>query len=180
MTYEKPFVHRQNNNQPLAFDYGQREQIDESILEEEEIIKTLFKMKNWKAPGMAGIKVDFIKTWFHMSHPREEEGVVDKEALGNWKKVVEIVRLYFEGDNPKANTIRVQVIIPKDDKGGVRGIGLLEATRKLVNCAINMRTQAVVSLSQEVHGVRAKCGCITVVREAKICMQVATCNNKTT
>lgn len=36
------------------------------------------------------------------------------------------------GEIPKAFNYRVLVIIPKDDKGGVRGIGLLETIHKLI------------------------------------------------
>ena len=113
-----------------------------------------------------------------MANPKE--GDPDGEAEGNWKKVVELVRMCFEGEIPKAHLYGVLVIIPKDDKGGVRGIGLLEAIHKLVSCVINMRIQEKVSFYEEVHGFREKRGCITAVGESKIRIQIATCRSETT
>ena len=72
--------------------------------------------------------------------------------MDNWKKVVELVQLCLMGEIPKAHNLGVLVIIPKDDVGGVRGIGLLEVTHKLVSCVINMRIQEAVSFCEEVHG----------------------------
>ena len=154
--------------------------MDDSIPTEEEVVRALFQLKNWKAPGMTGITADLLKTWYCMSHPKEGRGDPDLTALENWEVVVELVRLCFQGEIPTAHTIGVLVIIPKDDKGGVRGIGLLEAIHKLVSCVINMRIQKAVRFSEEVHGFRAKRGCITAVGKAKIRMQIAACKNETT
>ena len=34
----------------------------------------LFRLKNRKAPGMTGIMVDLIRSWFHGANPKEGEG----------------------------------------------------------------------------------------------------------
>ena len=50
----------------------------------------------------------------------------------NWKKVVEIVQECFKSRiAPRAFKIGTLVIIPKDEVGGVRWIGLLETINKI-------------------------------------------------
>ena len=73
--------------------------------------------------------------------------------------MVEIVQECFEsGTAPEAFRFGTLVIIPKDDYGGVRGIGLLEAIHKLVSAIINLRLTASVEFCAEVHGFRRKRG----------------------
>ena len=130
-TYKELFEHRKLNNQPIDFEYS-GEDVDDSIPDEEEIIRALFKMRNRKAPGMTKITAEVMKSWFHLANSKKE-GEQDEAAKEIWKKLVEVVQLCFKGEIPKAHTLGVLVIIPKDDKGGVRGIGLLEAIHKLVS-----------------------------------------------
>ena len=100
--------------------------------------KALQKMRNNKAPGLTGISVDDMKEWYEDAFPEEGEGT--KESLKRWKLVTEIIRIcWTSGDIPEAFFYGVLVIIPKDDKGGVRGIGLLETIHKLISQIINMR-----------------------------------------
>ena len=70
------------------------------------------------------------------------------------------------------------VIIPKDDKGGVRGIGLLETIHKLISQIINMRMAGTIVFVDEVHGFRKKRGTFTAIGERKIGMQRAVCESR--
>ena len=67
------------------------------------------------------------------------------------------------------------VVIPKDDKCGVRGIGLLESIHKLVSQIINIRMGNTIEFCDDVHGFRRKRGCHTAIGETKLKMQIAAC-----
>ena len=96
------------------------------------------RMRNRKAPGLTEISVDKIKEWYNMAHPKEGEG--NEVAIENWKKVVSIVQTAIrDGKIPDAFSFGILVIIPKDDEGGVRGIGLLETMHKLISNIINLK-----------------------------------------
>ena len=73
----------------------------------------------------------------------------------------------------------VLVIIPKDDKGGVRGIGLLESIHKIISQIINLRLGETIKFCDEVHGFRKRRGCYTAIGEAKLRMQMAACSYET-
>ena len=95
-------------------------------------------------------------------------------------KVVEIIqRCIGEGDIPRAFVKGILVIIPKDDVGGVQGIGLLECIHKLISQIINLHLSNAVSFCKEVHRFRKKRGTFTVVGETKLTMQLATCRSDT-
>ena len=70
-------------------------------------------------------------------------------------------------------------MIPKDDVGGVRGIGLLEAVHKLVSQIINLRMAEAIEFVDEVHGFRKGRGTYTAVGETKVRMQLVTCSLQT-
>ena len=75
---------------------------------------------------MTGIPVDHIKNWYNLAHPKRGEGVPDAEATQFWQVVVKLLHKSIrEGEIPNAFTFGALVIIPKDNKGGVQGIGLL-------------------------------------------------------
>ena len=146
---------------------------------EAEIKRALFQMRSRKAPGLTMVPADAIKKWYYLSHPTE--GKVDESAMEKWKKVVRIVQKCIgEGEVPEAFSKGVLVVIPKDDCGGVRGIGLLEAIHKLISQIINLRMSGVIQFCAEVHGFRKKRGTYTAIGETKILMQMATCRNETT
>ena len=66
------------------------------------------------------------------------------------------------------------MIIPKDDQGGVRGIGLLEVIHKLISQIINLRMMRAIDFCEEVHGFRRRRGTFTAIGETKLDMQIAT------
>ena len=95
-------------------------------------------------------------------------------------KIVELVqRCIAKRDVPRAFFYGILVIIPKDDQGGVRGIGLLEVIHKLISQIINLRMIRTINFCDEVHGFRRKRGTFTAIGETKIDMQVATCQSDT-
>ena len=69
--------------------------MEDSIPQEEEIVKALFRMRSRKSPETQ-ISIDHIKKWFRDAHPENEEEGEDKEALEKakerWKLVVELVQ----------------------------------------------------------------------------------------
>ena len=83
----------------------------------------------------------------------------------------------WEGDIPEAFSLGVLVIIPKDDKGGTRGIGLLEIIHKLISQIINMRMSKAITFCESVHGFRKKRGTYTAIGEAKLRTQMETCRS---
>ena len=106
--------------------------VDDSIPEEVDIIKALFKLRNRKAPGLSGITVEQMKLWYELSHSEDEKISINKEAERNWNIIMKIIQICFkEGKFPDAFQYDVLVLIPKDDVGGVRGIGLLKTLHKL-------------------------------------------------
>ena len=56
-----------------------------------------------------------------------------------------------EGEISEAFYFGVLVIIPKDEVGGVRGIGLLEVIHKLISQIINLRMAEKIKFCEEVH-----------------------------
>ena len=101
----------------------------------------------------------------------------DAEALKRWNQVVLLIKqCLVHGNIPDAFLYGVLVIIPKDDKGGVRGIGLLEAIHKLISQIINLRIAAAVKFDEDVHGFRRRRGTYTAIGERKLRMQMAACS----
>ena len=65
-------------------------------------------------------------------------------------------RCLGEGEVPYVFYHGVLVTIPKDDKGGVRGISQLESVYKLISEIINLRMAHSVDFCEEVHGFNKK------------------------
>ena len=151
--------------------------VDDTAPTEEEIITALYRMRNRKAPGITGITVEDLKRWEQGANPGEK-GTTIRAYKDAWEKVVKIVKEAIgHGKIPTAFSIGTLVIIPKDEKGGVRGIGLLEVIHKLISQVINLRLNAHIKFLPEIHGFRRQRGTHTAIGEAKIRMQIASCNS---
>ena len=86
-----------------------------------------------------------LKEWYRGTYPDGEKNPLDPKCVENWGVVREIVTECFEkGTAPTAFQLGTLIIIPKDDKGGVRGIGLLEAVHKLISAVINLRMNGTI------------------------------------
>ena len=111
----------------------------------------------------------------------DKEGVIpDPDCTWNWGTVREIVvECFSSGTAPSAFSLGTLIIIPKDDKGGVRGIGLLETIHKLISAVINLRMGNTIEFWDEFHGFRRHHGCFTAIGEAKLRMQKAACEGNT-
>ena len=46
--------------------------MDDLIPKEVEIKEALFKLRNRKAPGLTGIIMEHMKSWYRLSHPEDE------------------------------------------------------------------------------------------------------------
>ena len=159
----------------LEFPYKGPEVID-NIPTEEEIIVALYRMRNRKAPGLTGITAEDLKRWEKGANPGEGMDPIPTYQRA-WQKVVQLVQdAIGQGLIPTAFSIGTLVIIPKDDKGGVRGIGLLEIIHKLISQIINLRLGSHIQFLPEVHGFRKQRGTYTAIGEAKIRMQIEACN----
>ena len=144
---------------------------------EEEITVALYRMRNWKAPGMSGITVEDLKKWEQGANPAEGIDPIPTYQRA-WTQVVQLVQdAIGKGLIPSAFSIGTLVIIPKDDKGGVRGIGLLEVIHKLISQIINLRLGSCIQFLPEVHGFRRQRGTYTAIGEAKIRMQIGACTS---
>jgi hypothetical protein len=165
---------------PFEFQYHGRE-IDDEIPSDFELGVALRRMRSRKAPGMSGLNVDTLKQWFQGAYPERKDVQPDVVCVQNWAVVREIIVECFEtGTAPTAFSLGTLIIIPKDDKGGVRGIGLLESIHKLISAVINLRMGATIEFCPAVHGFRKNRGCFTVVGEAKLRMQRAACKGQVT
>ena len=151
-TYKELFTKNEFSDvNPYDFHY-EGEDVNDNVPSESEIITALFKMRSRKAPGLTRISVDHLKMWYNLAHPKEGEEI-DKDAMETWTKIVKIIqRAFRDGETPDAFWYGVLVIIPKDDKGGVRGIGLLEPIHKLISQIINLRMAASINFCSKVHG----------------------------
>lgn len=50
---------------PFDFDFDyEGDSVHDSVPDEEKIKFALFKMRNWKAPGLSRISVDDLKQWY--------------------------------------------------------------------------------------------------------------------
>ena len=183
VVYDKLFT-CDNLTIPFTYDFPyEGEEVDDGEPTEDEILRALAKMRNRKAPGMTGIAIDHIKLWYELAYPKTEDEVRiegDAEALKRWNQVVLLIKqCLVHGNIPDAFLYGVLVIIPKDDKGGVRGIGLLEAIHKLISQIINLRIAAAVKFDEDVHGFRRRRGTYTAIGERKLRMQMAACLSTT-
>ena len=129
-------------------------EINDEVPTEEEIITALYRMRNRKAPGLTGISTEDLKKWEKGANPGGGLNPIPTYQKA-WTAVVRLVQdAIGKGKIPSAFSVGTLVIIPKDDKGGVRGIGLLEVIHKLVSQIINLRLGEKIKFLPEVHGFR--------------------------
>ena len=70
-----------------------------------------------------------------------------------WKLVVDIVQEAFcSGHIPLCLSQAICVLIPKNEKGDFRGIGLLESLWKLITSIVNSRLVQGIELHDAHHG----------------------------
>ena len=140
---------------------------------EEEIIKSLKKLRNGKAPGASGISVDEIKSWYKRARVLKEEKV-DEKAIKLWESVIEIIQIAFRtGEVPMAFKRGTLVLIPKAGSNDFRGIALLETIYKIVSMIIHKRLIESIQFHDSIHGFRTERGTSTAIINIKLKMQLA-------
>ena len=141
-----------------------------------ELGKALGRMRQHKAPVLTGIRVDHLKKWYTGTYPDHDDNEPDLECVWLWVIVSKTRRECFKhGTSLSAFLYGKLVIIPKDDKGGIRKIGLLESINKLILAVINLQITEAVTFGAAVYGFQRKRGCLTAAREAKLRMKRAVC-----
>ena len=78
---------------------------------------------------------------------------------------------------PDAFKLGILVLTPKEDKGAVRGIGLLDVIHKIISQIINLQMNEKIKFCELVHGFCKNRGTYTAISEAKIHTQIATCKS---
>ena len=140
---------------------------------EEEVVASLFKLKNHKAAGASGITADKVKEWYHAARPTKEGVIPDAASVALWEKVMELMQLAFrDGVIPRDFCNGILVLIPKSDPGQYRGIALLEILYKLVSSIINRRIGSKIEFDDAIHGFRPGRGTGTAIMEAKLLAQM--------
>ena len=84
---------------PFDFSYDGNK-LDDSVPNEGDIARTLFRIRSRKAAGLSKISFDHLKTWYKIFHPKEGDEEVEEEevfirALESWNLVVELVQWEF-------------------------------------------------------------------------------------
>ena len=166
--------------------------ISDEVPHEDEIrAAPLGPMRNGKAPGPTGIRVEDVKRWATAARKVEtvwhrqgepEEPEIDKETFGaalHWSVVVDMVQEIFQfGDVPLEFSQAALVLIPKQEPGKFRGIALLETLYKLTSTLINRRITSSVSWHKGVHGFWCNRSCTTAIAEAKLLVEATRCRGE--
>jgi len=151
-------------------------QTADSAPAEDEITLAVKRLKSGKSPGASEMTAAHLKKWHRQAHPLTEEDIPQPEA---WNKLVEQVQHAWEhSELPQELCCCVQVMVPNPD-GGSRGIGLLEAVSKVLECIINSRVTAKVKFHDCLHGFRVARGTDTTQMESKLFQQLAGMDQET-
>ena len=147
--------------------------IDDSVPSEEEISEIISTLKNGKAAGPSGIRVEDLKRWRDAASDSDDDDTADSTDVEVWKKVVMIIQSAFAtGDMPQDLLYGILVLIPKSTPGQFRGIALLEIMYKLISAICNSRIMTHIRFDDAIHGFRPGRGTGTAIMEAKLLMQL--------
>jgi hypothetical protein len=146
--------------------------VDDGVPMEGEIADTVQRMRNGKAPGPSGLRVEHLKEWLVLSERKQDlDG-------SKWEKLYELIQhVFLSGDLPRELSWSVLVLVPKGI-GGFRGIGLLEVASKVVAAIIDARLKAEIQFHDSLHGFRAARYTVTATIEAKLLMHNACAQRK--
>ena len=125
--------------------------IEDDIPQEQEIEKVVKRLKGGKSPGPSGLHVDTIKEWL------VEDRKDTTNSSSHWKRLVINIQDIFKSKKlPESVCNQTLVMIPKEDQGEFRGIGLIETMWKILSSIINSRIQRGINYQEFVHGFRQK------------------------
>jgi len=141
--------------------------INDGVPDSDEIAAAVRRLKRNKAPGPSGFTTDVAKDWL-LEATKAEDPITHR-----WDLLVELIQTVFETRTiPHAMAWAIIVLLPKPD-GGVRGIGLLETTWKIIKAIIESRVKAAVKFHDCLHGCIFGCGTGTATIESKLVQQLA-------
>ena len=146
--------------------------VQDTVPEDPEIRSVVSEcLHNGKATGHSKMRPEDIKKWLR-DKIAEEEG--RKEGGGFcWDLLVKLIQGIWEtGSIPEELEWIIIVLIPKDDKGNYRGIGLMEPIWKIMEGIMNRRLQAI-QLHDSLHGSVKRRGTGTATIEAKLVQQLS-------
>lgn len=147
--------------------------INDTPPSEEEVVEVLGTLKNGRASGPSGIRVEDLKKWHKDACEVEDDETPDPLAVAIWEKVLDIVHKAFSaGEVPKDLCSEILVLIPKSTPNQFCGIALLEVIYKLISAICNRRIQNAIKFDDAVHGFRKGRGTGTAIMEAKLLMQL--------
>jgi len=130
---------------------------------EEEIAGALRRMRTGKSPGPSGIRTEDLRSWYLHRESNPDP----------WMTLVSIITEAFHtGELPTLLRCNILVLIPKNEPGKVRGIGLLETLWKLTTTILHIRISKGITFHPDMHGFLPKRGCSTACMEAKLQMQL--------
>ena len=170
--YQTLFESRSPDDPPLPL-HIPHFHINDGSPSEEEVVFVLKSLKNGKAAGPSGLRVEDLKQWYFAAREPPPETDPDPVAVDRWEKVLDIVNVAFStGEIPKALCWGILVLIPKSTPGQFRGIALLEVIYKLISSLCNKRMQAAITFDDALHGFVKGRGTGTAIMEAKLLMQL--------
>jgi len=138
--------------------------IPDGIPDGEEIGSAVKTLRNGRAPGASGMKVEDLKKW----HAEQED------TPAPWLLVIEMVQhAFLTGVVPTRARSNTLVLIPKPEPGQVRGIGLLEPIWKLISAIVHLRLMKHIKFHEDLHGFLPERGTGTACLEAKLAAQLA-------
>lgn len=107
-----------------------------------------------------------------MSYPDKTSGLEpNKEAKEKWDKVVKIIQQCINtGKILKSFKYGILTLIPKEGKGEMRGISLLETIHKIISKIIHTRMSKAIKFCDSIHSFRKNRGTYTAIGETNLRM----------
>jgi hypothetical protein len=148
------------SEEPLPI-HVQPASISDTVPNKDSILLAVKRMQRGKSPGPSGICVRDILFWHH-KHPEV------------WDEFVCLIQDCFWGKPlPQEFSYSILCLIPKTERGKMRGIILLEVCYKVISSIILTRIEDAITWHPGIHGFRHKRGTSTCILEAKLRVQLA-------
>ena len=137
--------------------------IDNNILVEEDVSKTVMWLRLHRAGGPSVMRDKHLRLWICAAKWKEHLN------QGNWEKVVAIIQAGFRGGELAAPcTLQMVVMIPKGGGTDFRGIGLVKVLWKAIYGIINRLISSSIQFHDALHGFQVVIGKGTTTLEANM------------
>ena len=164
-TYEQLYTAIPPPGDPIPLPPEPSSTVRDEAPSEKEILSSIARLKNGKAPGASGLRTEDLKRW------AEEHKIADSTPL---RIVFDIVQTAFStGHIPQALNVAILVLLKKPCGNEYRGIGLLETIWKLISSIMDHRMKEAVAFDDSIHGFRQQRGTGTAILRNKLRMQTA-------